>query len=52
MILEMIGLAPRVEYDLLNTPVVKQLGLCGRSDFIRYLLALPQQVKEAMSALS
>jgi HD-like signal output (HDOD) protein len=52
MILEMIGFAPRVEYDLLNSRVVKELGLCGRSDFVRFLLALPRQVKEAMSALS
>jgi len=52
MILEMIDPAPLVEYDLLNSRVVKELGLCGRSDFVHFLHALPKEIDEAMSALS
>ncbi|UCF33747.1 MAG: HDOD domain-containing protein [Phycisphaerales bacterium] len=52
MILEMIGFAPQVEYDLLNSRVVKELGLSKRLGFVHFLCALPQEVDEAMSTLS
>ncbi len=52
MILEMIGYAPPIEYDLLNARAVEDLRLSGNAAFLGALTILPQQVDEAMSALS
>jgi len=52
MILEMIGYASPIEYDLLNARVVKDLNLSDNPAFLDALAVLPQQVDEAMSALS
>jgi len=52
MILEMIGYAPHVEYDLLNARVVEDLRLSHNPAFLDALAILPQQVDDAMSALA
>lgn len=51
MINAMLGYAPSVSYDLLNTHVVAELRLADRPDFIKFLGALPQKVEEAVAEL-
>lgn len=51
MIVSMLGYAPSVPYDLLNTRVVADLGLAERPDFIPFLVELPEQIAETVDAL-
>jgi len=50
MINSMLGYGPPASYDLLNTNVVKDLGLAERRDFVKYLEELPAQLDETVSA--
>jgi HD-like signal output (HDOD) protein len=51
MISALLGYAPYVPYNLLESRVVRDLGLDGRGDFVQLLDRLPDQVDETVSAL-
>jgi HD-like signal output (HDOD) protein len=48
MIASMLGYAPEVEYDLVNSEPARALGLDGREDFTRLLDEIPAHLEEAM----
>lgn len=52
MINAMIGYAPAASYDLLNTRVVKALGLSDRDDFVEFLIELPGTVEINVASVS
>lgn len=51
MISAMLGYAPPVAYDLLNTQVVHDLGLAERNDFVDFLRDLPDRVEEVFASI-
>lgn len=51
MIKALLGYAPEVSYDLLDSRVVHDLGLKDRDDFVAFLRGLPEEVDETVAAL-
>jgi HD-like signal output (HDOD) protein len=52
MIAAMLGYAPPASYDLLNAPVVHELGLLSdRRDFGSFLTRLPAELEEAFDSI-
>ncbi len=51
MIKAMLGYAPEASYDLLESRVVRDLGLRDRDDFVAFLRRLPEEVDETVAAL-
>ncbi|MGB2984322.1 MAG: HDOD domain-containing protein [Phycisphaerae bacterium] len=51
MINALLGYTPFAPYDLLASPVVHELGLADRDDFVAFLERLPDQVDETVGAL-
>ena len=51
MICAMLGYAPSVSYNLLESYPVAELGLADRDDFLVFLDELPGEVEEAVEAL-
>jgi HD-like signal output (HDOD) protein len=50
MIGSLLGFAPEAPYDLLESRIVKELGLARRADFARFLATLPSELEETMQA--
>lgn len=51
MINALFGYSPYVPYDLLHTPVIRDLDLTERDDFVSFLSTLPDEVDETLGAL-
>lgn len=51
MISALLSYSPYIPYDLLKTPVIRDLGLTERDDFVSFLATLPDDVDETLGAL-
>lgn len=52
MINQMLGYAPEVQYDLLSTPAVEELGLLNSPGLDQSLAELPSKIEEVIKSLA